>query len=649
MNAASGRRRSRPSSLLLRLSLPIFALIVTFIALFAASASYILIRVQNDHIAQMAEQSMKFLYRNVEYQLDTMSNMAAFILSNQSIENLLESEHPEPFEAVGDLFALRGNLENLSLLSLLGGSGSGPAPGAFVQQTYEVSVAVEKESGLYPIATDRYYPATGVFKSDDLKKEAWYRALSGGERQTVWWGQRSGRAGAPMIYSATKKTSIKDGRVIGTVLVGADVGSVRALFDNASLAKGYHLLLDTEGRVLVSERYGFLEPVGELPYLRDLEGSGGSAAVRVDGERNRVMYETLANGWKLLTVVPESHLGRYTLAISAIGAVAAAAALLIAGYWLRRIVARVTVPITRLVGAVQRPEVLEFKEPLPEPNTGIYEVDTLNRKFDSMLVTLRGLIEKSFAEEIEKRQLQLELLNAQINPHFLYNTLDLINCRAIMAGDRETSSIVRSLANVFRYGLNRGQAWISLEGELKQAEAYLHIQRMMMDDLSVEIRAPGDLLSARIPHFCLQPLAENAIVHGFAGRTAGCRIAISVRLDGTSLVLRVEDNGRGCDAETMNRALREAAQPNDFGSGSGSGMGQGPGSGVDSASVSGSGTGSGSGSGYGTMNVHRRIQLLCGEAYGLRYVPAEEGTRVEAVLPFRPPYPRDEERGPADV
>ena len=121
-----------------------------------------------------------------------------------------------------------------------------------------------------------------------------------------------------------------------------------------------------------------------------------------------------------------------------------------------------------------------------------------------MLVTLHGLIEKSFAEEMERRQLQLELLHAQINPHFLYNTLDLINCRAIMAGDLEASDIVRSLANVFRYGLNQGQAWISLEDEIKQVEAYLHIQQMMIEDLRVEIRVPEDLLTIehRASHFC---------------------------------------------------------------------------------------------------------------------------------------------------
>ncbi|MEC0228504.1 cache domain-containing sensor histidine kinase [Paenibacillus alba] len=609
------KKRSGHSGLLSRLSLPIFVLIVTFIALFVTAASYILIRVQNDHTLKMAEQSMKFVYRNIEYQFDTMNNVAAFFLSNQSIENLLVNTYQEPYEAVSDLYTLETNLQNLSLLSLLNDFGSGNV----AQQSYVVSVALEPGSGLYAMAAEHFSPITGIFKNDDLQNQKWFQSLSRGERQNIWWSQRT-ESDTAMVFSARKKTSLKDGRNIGTLIVGADTRSIRGIFDNARLEEGYHLLLDETDKVIYSERYDFLDDAGALPYVRSLKDSKGSIVTRIDGENHRVMFETLQNGWKLLAVVPESHFSQYTFAISLFGAVTAAVALLIAGFWLRRIVVRVTVPITRLVTAIQRPEVVEFKEPLPYQNTGIYEIDELNQQFASMLVTIHGLIEKSFTEEIERRQLQLELLHAQINPHFLYNTLDLINCRAIMTGDQETSRIVRSLANVFRYGLNRGQTWITLEEEIKQVEAYLHIQKMMMDDLQVEIHIPKDLLSTTIVHLILQPLAENAIKHGFADGRMGCRITISARLEREGLVLRVDDNGRGCEADQMNHMLlkQPAREVGEAGE---------------------------AGTGYGTLNVHRRIQLYNGETYGLRYVKVPEGTSVEVVLP----YPRQQKTGRRDA
>ncbi|RTE03530.1 cache domain-containing sensor histidine kinase [Paenibacillus whitsoniae] len=611
------RKPNGNSRLLTSLSLPIFALIVGIIVVFATAASYMLIRVQNEHTQNMAEQSIKFVYRNVWYQFDTMNNVSSFIISSQSIENLLESTYAHGFEAVDDFYTLQSNLQNLSLLSLLKDSGSAN----IAKQSYVVSVAFGPGSGLYEIASEHFYPATGIYKNEDFLREAWFQNLSSGERKTVWWGQKTAPLNAPMMYLARTKSSIKDGRSIGTVIVGADTQSIKAVFDNAPLDKGYYMLLDDSNRVIYSERHAFLADASGLPQVQAMHGPKGTSSLRDGGENQRVMFETLDNGWKLLAVVPERHFSRYTFAISAVGAATAAVALLIAGLWLRRIVIRVTVPITKLVTAMQRPEVAEGKEPLPSRDTGIYEVDELSQKFASMLSTLQGLIEKSFAEEMERRQLQLELLHAQINPHFLYNTLDLINCRAILTGDRETSEIVRALASVFRFGLNRGEVWIPLGSEMKQVDAYLHIQQMMVDGLQVEIHVPDELLTVPIVHFILQPLAENAIIHGFAQRTTGCRITISARMEDTTLVLRVADNGQGCDVDAMNAMLRrEAESETDREAGV---MGEAGGSAQLSPA------------GYGTINVHRRIQLYCGEAYGLRYVEASEGTCVEVLLPYR--------------
>ncbi|MDG0810000.1 hypothetical protein [Cohnella rhizosphaerae] len=194
-------RSGHSAGLLSRLRLPIFALIVVIIAFFATAASYILIRVQNDHTRDTAEQSMKFVYRNIWYQFDTMNNVAAFILSNPSIEGLLESEYPAAYEAADDFFALQTNLQNLSLLSLLNGQGGGRVP----TRSYVVSIALEPSSGLYAMAPDRYDPSTGIYKSIDLRSQDWYRNLSEGRRQAEWWGQRAGAFNPAMIYAARKK------------------------------------------------------------------------------------------------------------------------------------------------------------------------------------------------------------------------------------------------------------------------------------------------------------------------------------------------------------------------------------------------------------------------------------------------------------
>lgn len=609
----AGDTPRRTSSLFYKLSLPVFGLIVAVIVLLTTAASYILIRIQNDHTLRMAEQSMKFVYRNVWYQFTTMDNVSAFVLSNPSIDNLVENQYANNYEAIGDFYELQTHLQNLSLLSLLHDFG----PDNAVKTSYTVSMALEPTSNLFTVSPAQFHPGTGIFQATNLVGQEWYSMLKRKEKQTVWWGQTLGSQ--DMIYSARPKNSFKNGRQIGTVIVGADTSSIRGVIGSAPIDQGWHVLLDDGGRVIYSDRDPFMKDMNQAPYIKSLNGKSGSLSAGIGGEQYRVIYDTFDNGWKLVALVPESHIGRYTFAISAVGAAIAAGALLLSGLWLRRAVIRVTVPISRLVNAMQRREVVNFEEPMPRQDSGIYEVDELNGKFSSMLVTIRGLIEKSYAEEIEKRQLQLELLQAQINPHFLYNTLDLINCRAIMAGDQETSRVVRSLANVFRYGLNKGETWIALEDEVRQVEAYLDIQKQMMDDLEVEIHLPDQLRALPVVHLILQPLAENCIVHGFAERTKGCRIVMTARMEAAALILRVEDNGAGADAVALNRRLALGYAE-------------------DSAKQT----------GYGTLNVHRRIALNCKGPYGLRYIRVPEGTCVEAVLPGSG-MPESGARGEADT
>ncbi|WP_068779758.1 sensor histidine kinase [Paenibacillus sp. GM2] len=598
-----GQNASRKTSRLFnKLSLPLLGLIVVFIVLSTTASSYILIQVQNNHTLKMAEQSMEFVHRNVWYQFDTMKNVSAFVRSNQFIDNLIDRQYKQDYESIGDFFELEKNLQNLSLLSLLHNVASNNA----VQTTYSVSMLLEPTSSLYSVSPAHFFGGTGIYQANDLIDAEWYQRLNRNESEGVWWAQPFGTGN--VVYLASRKLSYKDGRNIGTVMVGADTRSIQGVIGNAPIDKGYYLLLDEKNQVIYSARHSFMDNLSGTPYVQSLHGAKGTVKATVDNESYRIMYDSFDNGWKLVALVPESHFSRYTFMISMICAVIGIVALLVSGFWMHSIVTRVTVPISRLVSAMQRKDVLQLEQPLPSDISEIYEINELNQQFSAMLVMIRQLIEKSFTEEIERRQLQLELLQAQINPHFLYNTLDLINCRALISGDMETSMIVRSLANVFRYGLNKGKTWIPLKDEACQVEAYLDIQKQMLDDLTIRIDIPEELAAVQVIHLILQPLAENCIVHGFANQTSKCRIAISARRESESVILRVEDNGSGVDSNMMNQRLARESSKEKSSEG-----------------------------GYGTLNVHRRIVLNCKERkgeYGLRYIRVPNGTCVEAVMPF---------------
>ncbi len=547
---------------------------------------------------------MTFVYENMGYQFATMNNTAAFVMSNPSYDNLIDIGSRQPYEAISDFFSLQTHLQNLSLVSLLNDFG----PANSTKQTYVIALALEPSMGLYEVATEEFYPTTGIYRSEKLREKPWYMELNSRDKQAVWWVEEAGVQ--PLIFVAQKKTSFRNGQHIGTVLVGADISGIKGVMNHAPIEKGYHILLDESGRVIYSDSHAFMQDLSGTDLVRSLEGSSGSITINVKGERQIELYDTFENGWKVLTFVPEGDISRDTTVITMAGVLIGALGLIAAGFMLRRIVIKVSVPINRLVSAMQRPDILEGKEPLPSAIGGIYEVNELYSKFTSMLVVNRELAEKAYRDEISKRQLQLELLQLQINPHFLYNTLDLINCRAILSGDQDSSKLVRSLANVFRYGLNKGNTWITLDDEVRQVSAYLDIQTMMLADLKYEIEIPPTIKSTPVVHLILQPLAENCIVHGFSNRTEQCRIRIRGREEEGMLVLRVEDNGQGANAESLNGLLAESLKEQTGNSSSGGS------------------------SGYGTFNVHRRIKLHCGEPFGLRYVAVPEGTCVEAVVPL---------------
>ncbi len=194
----------------------------------------------------------------------------------------------------------------------------------------------------------------------------------------------------------------------------------------------------------------------------------------------------------------------------------------------------------------------------------------------------------------------MQALQAQINPHFLYNSLSIINWKAIEAGNDEISQVTLALSTYYRTSLNKGETMTIAANELRNIEAYLHIQLVMHDDsFQVEKQVEEKILSCSVPKLILQPLVENAIEHGLdVSEKEEKKLKISALLEGGDLVFFVEDNGAGMEEEQAESMLTYQSK------------------------------------GYGMRNVHDRIRLLYGEESGLKiYSKKGEGTRVEIRFP----------------
>jgi len=266
-----------------------------------------------------------------------------------------------------------------------------------------------------------------------------------------------------------------------------------------------------------------------------------------------------------------------------------------------RVTRRITDPISALSRKARQFGEGDFTSHPVE--THIAELQTLDAGFDEMAGRVDSLMARQIEDQRSLHRAELELLQAQINPHFLYNTLDSIAILAEDQREEDVVTMVTSLSTFFRNSLNKGQDVINLDAERQQVQSYLEIQQIRYSDiLRYEISIPQELLDCRVPKLILQPLVENALYHGIKNRRGMGKITVTGEADGDDLLLKVTDNGAGMDEEQV-RILQSGIYEDRH-------------------------------TGLGLVNVHKRIRLYCGEKYGLSFESeVGKGSTVSVRLP----------------
>ncbi len=210
----------------------------------------------------------------------------------------------------------------------------------------------------------------------------------------------------------------------------------------------------------------------------------------------------------------------------------------------------ITRPIHNLSETMNRQEYNDA--PIPLPRTNIREIRELYQSFNAMIDTINELISKNYVAEINKRQSELSALQAQINTHFLYNTLDTVNWLAMDYGASDISLIVKSLSSLLRLSLNHGKELIRVQGELEHVRAYLAIQNIRFDHaFSIEYHIDERALDLLVPKMLLQPLVENALYHGMDLGAENNSIVIEISLSDEFIFERVKNLGTDIDLEKM--------------------------------------------------------------------------------------------------
>ena len=237
-----------------------------------------------------------------------------------------------------------------------------------------------------------------------------------------------------------------------------------------------------------------------------------------------------------------------------------------------------------------------------QPVRGTKEISALSDSFEHMAVRIQKLMEKVRQEEITLRKTELKALQAQINPHFLYNTLDAIAWMCEAGRNEDAVEMVNALARLFRISISRGHELIPIEKELQHAQSYLHIQNFRYKN---QFQYTFDVDETCLQYYCnkitLQPIIENAIYHGMDRMVDEGMIRIGIHQMDDKIIFTVEDNGVGMTEEQCMEVLQK--EPGDR-------------------------------AGIGIKNVNDRIKIYFGEEYGLAIESElDEGTRVTITMP----------------
>ena len=266
------------------------------------------------------------------------------------------------------------------------------------------------------------------------------------------------------------------------------------------------------------------------------------------------------------------------------------------------------------------------------PNMDVEELSELATQINVMANRLESLIERSRLEQENLAKSELRLLQAQINPHFLYNTLDAIIWQAESGKSEEVIHLTRSLSDFFRITLSSGADWIPLEREVRHLSGYLSIQKTRYRDiLNYAIEIPEELQDGYIVKLLLQPLVENALYHGIKTRRGGGFIRVSATREGDRVRFVVEDTGRGMTPEELKRVIAAMrSEPPALAEGNVPSEGSVP--------TEGSVPGEGSlpaGSSFGLRNVDTRIRLFYHQDKGLEIESGQGGTKVSFRVPLK--------------
>ncbi|ANS73395.1 histidine kinase [Paenibacillus yonginensis] len=440
--------------------------------------------------------------------------------------------------------------------------------------------------------------------------EDWYKELTESSGRLVLLGvfphslidQNESR---PVFAFGRQIYNLDEHKPIGIVLYETDSKPILSALDNLKLsAHSQVYLMSKDDRVIFSTDTSG-EDAPKLPAMTDSQ----DVVVQQDKQKLTVASSLPFSDWAVASVTPNQDLNvemvqmqRYLLIVITI--------LIIVSALIASMVSRtISQPLIRLIREMKQVEIGNFRG---EVNVTSYmEINSLVASFNRMVHRIEELIERVKISSVSEKNAELHALQSQVNPHFLYNTLDMIYWMLDEKGQDNLGEVVLSLSHMFRYSSQwQAGAKVTLREELEQIQHYLTIIKMRLEGrLQVEVQIEDNLMDIRLPKMTLQPVIENAVKHGLEALDRPGRLLVHSREQGDTLEIIIQDNGNGMEQPVLGRLKQSLNGGQELETGAKSG-------------------------GIGLINLHRRLQYMYGPEAGLEIESSPgQGTTVIIKLP----------------
>ncbi|OPJ63990.1 sensor histidine kinase [Clostridium oryzae] len=526
------------------------------------------------------QNSLTQINSNIERKLETYSKSSSLIYLNDTLKNYLTEDYTK--NSVEDAYYyINSYFGNILILN----------PDISLVTVYTDN---------YTLSSDSYYIK---HIDNSIKSEKWYDKVQTSTGNVIY-GTTYKNSNGNYVFTLTRY--LNSGRIgypYGILVMTINESQLYSLIDK-SAKNSYKYIVDENGSIIsCRDKSNITKNIYKILNIdKSTLSNIGTKDINYKGKKMLVVCKSLENGWKTISMVSYSSFLDNAIKSASFIFIIFLFSVLLAVVLTYVISAIVTKRINVMVKQVKKVQDgnfnVEFK------NMGNDEIGNLSSAFCNMSKKLKFLIEEVYEKELLKKQADMNVLQEQINPHFLYNALASISSLALKNNDKKVNQMTSLLGKFYRLSLNKGKNMFHVSDEIELTQYYIEIQKIRFQNLlNITFELDETLAEYKVPKLILQPFIENSINHGIFDDEKGINIIIKLYGQDGKIVFEVVDDGIGMDNNKLESILNQMSSLTE---------------------------------GFGIKNVNNRIKLYFGDEYGVQiFSKLNEGTQVKIILPMQ--------------